>query len=174
MTPRGASPGAAVHVLRDTFQRLLSCVAAGVLASEVEGLLASVRTRTRLSRVDGGFITLDLRHFCALVAGTGRPVRERWHAHTTGYNYALEDAGGRDIVALHWHPTGRSHMTVPHLHLGTGAGMLIPELTTAHLRAGQIAPTAILVLAIDRFGVIPRRRDWAEVFSRAEINLTGP
>ncbi len=173
MTLRGATPGAAARVLQDALQRLLSCVTAGVLTSRTDGLLTRTQATARLSRAAGGSITLDLRHFCALVSDASRPARERWTARTAGYFYALDDANGREIVGYHWHPTGHSHVTVPHVHLGAGAGALIPELTTAHLLTGRVAPTAVLLLAIERFGVAPRRSDWAEVFARVETDLAG-
>jgi hypothetical protein len=111
---------------------------------------------------------LEIRHFSMPVSNAARPARERWEAHTTGYHYALERPDGPEIVAYHWHPAGRSHVSEPHIHWGAGAGALIPELAAAHLLTGHVGPAAVLRLAIERFHVAPRRSDWSSIFARFE------
>ncbi|MGD9894924.1 MAG: hypothetical protein AB7U18_26875, partial [Dehalococcoidia bacterium] len=81
---------------------------------------------------------------------------------------------GREIVAYHWHPQGRSHVRTPHLHLGAALGTLRNEVTKAHLYTGMITPVAILSLVIEHFGVAPRRPDWATIFEQTERELTPP
>jgi hypothetical protein len=89
--------------------------------------------------------------------------RGRWQVRQYCYVYALDDSNGREILAYHWRPEGVSHVTTPHVHLGAGAGRLRAELTTAHLPTGTVSSQALLRLAIEGFGIRPRRPDWAEI-----------
>lgn len=158
--------------MRETLQRARSCVSNGVPVAENDGLIIRLRLRTNVSRGTAGFVTFDARHLCALLSDAARPARERWQARTAGYFYSLDAAGGREIVAYHWHPTGRSHVTAPHLHLGAGAGTLAPELSKAHPLTGRVTPVAVLRLLIERFAVAPRRADWDAVLNQADGDLT--
>jgi hypothetical protein len=127
--------------------------------------------RGRLTRPAGGHLGFYMLHAFATVLDTDRPRSERWQARTVGYQYRLEDAGGREIVAYHRHPQGLSHVAVPHLHLGVGLGSILAEMTRAHLQTGRITPVAILAIAVENFGVAPRRADWAAIFARAAQDL---
>lgn len=171
MTLRGASPAAAARAIRETLQRLLSCVTTDVLTSSVNGPLTELYLTTRLSRDNGAPIVLDIEHTCVFVSDSTRPARERWQARIAGYFYTLDAADGREILAYHYHPTGRSHITVPHLHLGAGLGSLVPEMAKAHLLTGLVTPSAVLLPAIEHFGVSTRRRDWATVVEQAHTEL---
>jgi hypothetical protein len=83
-----------------------------------------------------------------------------------GYQYTLRDIDGREIIAYHWHPEGRSHVTTPHIHLGPGAEMGRRDLARAHLPTGQVMLEDVLRFAITELGVRPLRRDWSEVLDR--------
>jgi hypothetical protein len=92
--------------------------------------------------------------------------RHRWEARTAGYMYALYDRSGREVLAYHWHPEGRSHITAPHLHLGAGAEVSRRDLADAHLPTGDIALEDVLRLAITDLGVRPLRRNWSDILDR--------
>jgi hypothetical protein len=94
-----------------------------------------------------------------------------------GYEYSFTDTAGREIVAYHWHPDIPS-AGYPHIHIGHGAvqaaileraglspahNALLPELAGAHLPTGEVALGSVLRMAIEQFGVEPRRRDWASI-----------
>ena len=81
--------------------------------------------------------------------------------------YALYDVDGREVVAYHWHPEGRSGVTTPHLHLGTGASVGRRDLAGAHLPTGRILLEDVLRLGVAELGVRPLRRDWREILERA-------
>lgn len=167
----GPTPNAARRALRDTLQRAVSCVTAGVLTSEVGAVESELALVTRLTTASGGQIMLSIRHFYTLIGSTSHERRDRWQARTTAYYYTLDDADGREIVAYHWHPAGRSHVTEPHLHLGAGAGALRAELVKAHFVTGMVTPVALLRLVTEQFGVRPRRADWSAVLGRAQAAL---
>ncbi len=92
--------------------------------------------------------------------------RRSWTARTTGYVYRLL-AGGRELIAYHWHPRGRSPQTAPHMHLGPAAKLGFADLGRAHLPTGRIGLADVLRLAIRDLWVEPRRDDWREVLDEA-------
>ena len=166
------TPTAATRALRDALQRATSCVTPDVLAGErfaVEGEL-TLASRLR-SQPDGAPIVLSIRHYYAVVTATSGNRGDGWQARTAAYYYTLDDADGREILAYHWHPTGRSPVTLPHLHLGAAAGALRRELVRAHLETGFVTPVALLGLVLEQFGVRPRRADWAAVLAGARDAL---
>lgn len=168
----GRTPVVASRALRESLQRAVSCVTTAVLVPQTEGSETKLNLISRLVRpARDEAITLSIRHSFNLVHEASRESRSRWEAHTTGYMYTLEGADGREILAYHWHPTGNSHVTTPHLHLGAGAGSLRPELTKAHLDTGLITPVTLLALSIEQFGVRPRRADWRAVLEHTRAAL---
>lgn len=169
----GPTPQAAAAGLRAMLQRLMSCVTAGVLAADSHGATTRLWLSTRLIRAAGGHLTLTIWHHYALTSDATASRSERWRTRTTGYAYRLDDLDGREIVAYHWHPDGRSPVLVPHVHLGAALGSLRPEASKAHLLTGRVTPVAVLWFAIERFRVAPRRSDWATVFVDAERDLSG-
>ena len=84
--------------------------------------------------------------------------------------YQLQDRDGRLCLAYHWHPTGRSPFTAPHLHVGCR----IPphDLSKAHLLSGPVTLPMVIRMAITELGVEPLRADWEAVLDRAERALT--
>jgi hypothetical protein len=167
----GPAPIAASRAVRSALQQTLSCVTTDVLVMDVEAAITRLTLVSRLLRRGGQPVTLRFLYRFAVREDGSRPARERWFTRTVSYAYQLHHHDEREILAYHWHPDGRSHLTTPHLHMGAGAGSLIPELTTAHLPTGKVAPTAILALAIEQFGVRARRSDWAEVFASVETAI---
>jgi len=113
-----------------------------------------------------GRISLTFAMHYAIVRATGR--RGPWRTSTRGYLYGLDDADGHEILGYHWHPYGRSPETRPHLHLGAGAGVRRPELTSAHLPTGRIAIEDVLRMTITDFGVQPLRADWQQVLAESQ------
>ena len=167
----GPTPAAASRAVRDLLQLLLSSVSTVVLRTDATGPATLLMVHDRLARSTGGHVGLFLRHAFATVMDADLPRSERWQARTVGYQYRLEDAGGRETVAYHWHPQGRSHVAVPHLHLGAGLGTILAEMTEAHLQTGMVTPVALLAIAVENFGVVPRRADWAAIFARDAHDL---
>lgn len=94
----------------------------------------------------------------------------RWAVTSAMYMYTFYDARGGQLLSYHWHPEGRSPITMPHLHLGASA-VTRPLLATAHLPTGLITLIDVIRLAIQDFGVRPLRRDWAAVLDRAQRAL---
>jgi hypothetical protein len=166
----GATDIVVLRSLQQVLQRAHSCLSLDVVVHNRPA--SELRVISRIAPPPGGSaITLNIRHRFVLVHNSAGETRRRWQARTTSYSYGLADVDGREIVVYHWHPEGRSHVTTPHLHLGAGAGALRAELTKAHLATGLVSPTVILALAIESFGVRPRRADWAAMMERTREAL---
>ena len=170
-----AAPNAAKRVLRETLQRALSCVTQSVLVDRSGAIESDFSLACQLTAAsDNGRIVLPVYHFFTLVADTSRDRHHRWEAHTTGYSYRIGDTDDREILAYHWHPSGRSLEARPHLHLGAGAGPLRSELQKAHLGTGFVTPVPLITLLLESFAVRPRRPDWAAVLASADHALASP
>ena len=79
--------------------------------------------------------------------------------------YSVDHADARELFAYHWHPTGHSHVTRPHLHI---SGRTEPaELGNAHFPTGPVTLADVVRLLIQDFDVRPRRADWSRVLDAA-------
>ena len=109
-----------------------------------------------------GDYLLTVTHHYRIVEDTG--VSGPWRVRTAAYAYAIdEEASGQELLAFHWHPSGRS-VTWPHIHLGhalTGGDR-------KRLPSGRIALEQVLRMLIDEFGVQPRRDDWRDVLTETQ------
>lgn len=171
----GPTPVAVSRALRDAVQRAASGVTTAVLSPQIEHGETKLNLAGRLARPAGHeSLSLTIRHTFRVAQDASRPFRSQWWAHTTGYLYTLEGADGREVLAYHWHPAGRSQETEPHLHLGVGAGALRRELVKAHIGTGFVTPDTLFILIIEQFGVRPRRSDWAAVLARSRQTLAMP
>jgi hypothetical protein len=91
----------------------------------------------------------------------------RYSLIVMGYKYSLHDAGDREIIGYHWHPSGQSRHTQPHFHLGPAAETRQRDLASAHLPTGIISLADIIEMAIETFGVDPRTGAWRTVVAEA-------
>jgi hypothetical protein len=110
--------------------------------------------------------------------------QSRYRAVFVSYNYQILDLSGREILGFHWHPTGVSSVTYPHLHLTSRIRPIetgdpsnpqrkpsqIP-LAEMHIPTGPVLFENVVRLLIEEFGVIPLRPDWDEILLRNEALL---
>lgn len=95
---------------------------------------------------------------------------------TVAYEYAILDEDGAEIIAYHWHPSGSSRFTRPHLHvssrvrpLAVGAAQLEPrptrpvDLAQMHITTGVISLADVVHLLIQEFSVTPLSTSWASI-----------
>lgn len=107
--------------------------------------------------------------------------RGPWKVQTAAYQYALDDADGREIFAYHWHPHV-GDIPYPHLHLSHGAvkrdvlpnaslavgqNVLQSQLAVAHFPTRRVALEDMLRLLIEQFGIRPARPDWDDTMHKA-------
>ena len=97
-------------------------------------------------------------------------IETGYAAREVAYQYQLLGADGREVLAYHWHPTGVSPVTWPHLHLSgrlapldAGRGQAPIALGGMHLTTGLVTLADVVRLLITEFDVRPRRGDWATV-----------
>jgi hypothetical protein len=166
----GRTPAEAVRSYRNTLQRALSCVTPNILLlSPHASAPTPYRHEVTLSGspvplTGEGRIALRVRSRF-IVVSTDNASR-LWQARTIGYFYTLHEINGREILGYHWHPTGSSHETEPHLHLEAGAEIGRPDLAKAHLPTGHVALNGVLRFVIRDLGVRLLRSDWAQILER--------
>lgn len=86
------------------------------------------------------------------------------------YTYRLLNIEEREILAFHWHPSGLSDVTDPHLHLSSrlnpidmGRNQDPLPLAGMHIPTGFVTLEDVVRLLITEFGVRPRHSDWDTV-----------
>lgn len=173
----GRTPAEAVNDYLEPLSRAISCVTRSVLdvqggyypADDPHPMLLAGGDPVRLSTGPGSqeHLAISVLGLYELVryTGSGGP----WEARSVGHQYALEDSGGQEIVAYHWHPTS-SITTVPdypHLHLGAGSGVSQRQLRKAHVPTGYVSLADFLQLLISDFQITPLRRDWKDALEGA-------
>jgi hypothetical protein len=164
----GETPQQAVGSYVSQIQRALSCITTSVLSRRRDYTperLQALTIGTDDGRVRlGGESRLSLsftQHYRIVRASADQGIL--WSVAVVGYEYAYDDADGREIIAYHWHPEGRSLVGTPHLHLGYGAGVARLELQRTHLPTGMVSIEQVLHLGIEDLGVRTRRADWRSV-----------
>jgi hypothetical protein len=92
-----------------------------------------------------------------------------WKVTTAAYAYTLlTGIDGEEIFGYHWHPRGRSPITTPHFHLGSGARVERADVAGAHFPSGRIALEEFLRCIIRDFQVTPQRDDWQDVLDATQ------
>lgn len=82
---------------------------------------------------------------------------------TVAYLLAVGDASGRELFAYHWHPSGPSRVTGPHLHVHAEIQIGPGWLPKVHLPTGVVELQDVLHTLIEELGVEPLRDDWQAV-----------
>ncbi len=104
--------------------------------------------------------------------------RASFHASTVAYRFHILDGDEREILAYHWHPSGPSPISEPHLHLSSRVGVIQDArsehgiaLGELHLATGAVTFAQIVRMLIREFGIQPRRSDWENVLTAVELDL---
>jgi hypothetical protein len=104
----------------------------------------------------------------------------------TSYSYRLLTSDHRELLVFHWHPSGLSRFTRPHVHVGGAAPITLPvlhngvprslDIGKAHLPTRQISPEDLVEFLIDDpvFAIEPRRIDWRRILERRRASADGP
>lgn len=177
----GRTPTEAVRSLLAPLRQALSCVTRSVPYAESayrpgaapHELTLAGGAPVRLGGASRLQLVVKLRYRLDELRGE----RDPWRVRVVAYQYVLEDAVGREVIAYHWHPDGPAEggrrVAFPHLHLEAGAvdGRLRPELARAHLPTGSITLADVVELAIADLAVAPLRSDWTNVLQRARAAL---
>lgn len=117
---------------------------------------------------------LWLKYDYVVVVEVATEQSDHFRIRLNGYRCHILDRQEREVLAYHWHPTGPSHVTDPHLHLSSRVGTFRPELAAdpvalaeMHLSTGYVSLADIARLLIAEFGIEPRRPDWQTVLQQS-------
>lgn len=161
------SPAEAVTRFFGIHQLAVSCVTVSVLTGQVYNPSPEPATMG----FGGRAVSVGRHGSLALLVRHGyrfRPPRagQGWRIETTDYAFRFQERDGSFLLAYHWHPTGNSPVTHPHLHVGCRT--LAVDYARAHLPTGHVSLPAVLRAAIAEWGVKPLRADWDEILEQAE------
>lgn len=167
----GATPTEAVRAFVEPLQSALGCVARGKITVSPNGYdRMGVTHSWSINGGDGAPVGKGLNLFGGMQYRIITEDEEGYgpfRVTTEGYMYALE-RDERELFALHWHPSGVSNVTGPHLHLGD------PILTAespinskAHLPTARMTFEQAIRWAIE-FGTPPLCADWEQRLALAE------
>jgi hypothetical protein len=154
-------------------QRTLDCVAPvivqAILTKPVE-FEHTVRLRVNNDepfRLNRTHLSLDISQVVRVITPSIE-LGPDWHIRSIGYEYTLSHVDAGEIVAYHWHPSGISEITTPHVHIGpaaTGRDAVVRPgtLHKAHFPTGVVTLESVVRLAITEFDTEPRRDDWESI-----------
>jgi len=98
-------------------------------------------------------------------------------ASAIAYSYRILDRDAREIIAYHWHPTGVSRVTHPHLHrsnniapIAVGRGQQPLAIADLHIASGFIEFANFARMLIDELSVQPLRDDWRDILDADGID----
>jgi hypothetical protein len=109
---------------------------------------------------------LEIHHEFRVVTST---ETSRAGIQPIGYQYELNDAGGNEILAYHYHPMGTSPVTYPHLHAGQQDARLAHG--KKHLPTGLVTLQQVIHCLITEFDVPPLRQDWADILAAGHSTI---
>lgn len=95
-----------------------------------------------------------------------RQDADGWRVAILGYLYAI-GYEGRELVSYHWHPSGHSPITWPHMHVAANVQVGDRWLGKVHLPTGPVGLERVVALAITELGAKPLRDDWERLIREA-------
>lgn len=165
----GRNPAEAVENYRGPLQRALSCAILAVL--NVRGGYQPGREHG-LTLGDGGVQPLRGVNLSFSIAQRYRIVEDPtpgqgpWRVQTTSYSYSLETRDEQEVLRYDWHPFAEGEISFPHVHLGAGARVGLPELRVAHLPTGRISVEQFVDLLLTDFGAEALKDDWRTILAQ--------
>ena len=108
------TPAEAVEHYRGRTVRLLSCVTSVHVVVRAYHLSDAPHELelADTAKMRGGPLSIDVAEEYEV-----RQDAEGWRVEVRGYLYAI-GYEGRELVSYHWHPSGHSPITWPHMHVG--------------------------------------------------------
>jgi hypothetical protein len=168
----GRTPAEAVGAFLAPLQQAIGCLTPTIL--NVSGGYHVADRPHALTLGDGDPVRLAGEHDLSLsvmqqyVLAESAGARGPWKVRTTAYLYELQ-RNEAELLVYHWHPSGVSPQTNPHLHIGPAAELGFKPLQGAHVPTGRIALEELLRMAVVEFGARPRRKDWDQVLERTQV-----
>lgn len=163
----GDSPYEAVTSFLDPLQNAVSCLGPAKLTLSPGGRHEPGKVHSwalnggegmRLRVADDVWATLRLTMHYEIVRSDPTKHEGTWRVTTHAYAYELVHETGL-VWSMHWHPTGNSPVTFPHLHLSPyGSGHF---LTSRHSLESAVQWCI-------EMGAQPTRENWRAVLGESE------
>lgn len=149
-------------------QRAISCVSSGTISVQQSSDADRSQFMFLLNNREPAAIGSDLLLKVFFVLDiNARQVRDRRDSDASliGYSYTVLRQPDTEVVAYHWHRDTPDTDAQPHIHFGPASArrdsaVRPGELHKVHFPTGVVSLEAVIRLAIDEFGVEPRRPDW--------------
>jgi hypothetical protein len=159
------TPAEAVEHYRGRTVRLLSCVTSVHVVARAYHLSDKPHELelADTAKMHGGPLSIDVAEEYEI-----RQDADGWHVAILGYLYAIGDEG-RELLSYHWHPSGHSPITWPHMHVGANVQVGDRWLGKVHLPTGPVGLERVVALAITELGAKPLREDWERLIREAAV-----
>lgn len=159
------TPAEAVEHYRGRTVRLLSCVTSVHVVARAYHLSDKPHELelADTAKMRGGPLSIDVAEEYEV-----RQDAEGWRVEILGYLYAI-GYEGRELVSYHWHPSGSSPITWPHMHVGANIQVGDRWLGKVHLPTGAVGFERVVAMAIAELGAKPLRDDWERLIGEAAI-----
>lgn len=160
----GRTPSEAFSAFVDPLREALSCLAAAKITTGPKSH-EPFGVRVWSLNLDRGVVLRDGWHFEAemhyeiIPADAPAPP---WRVTTRAYRYKVSHCD-KDLVRMHWHPSGKSPFTTPHFHIPMLSGGTGGE--SGHLPIGRVSFEDAVQWVIVMSGQ-HARADWQEVLDR--------
>lgn len=126
----GATPYQAVEAFLAPIEQALACLGTGKVVVSPRGRADTSKTHSWSLNGGQGIVLrgraagsrfLASMHYRIIPTDPEKYdiAQGRWRITTSAYLYEFRAADNAKLWAMHWHPTGKSHATFPHLHLYT-------------------------------------------------------
>jgi hypothetical protein len=165
MPPTSKTPAEAVEHYRGRTVRLLSCVTSVHVVVRAYHL-SDVPHELELAdtaKMRGGPLSIDVAEEYEV-----RQDADGWRVEVRGYLYAI-GYEGRELVSYHWHPSGSSPITWPHMHVGANIQVGDRWLGKVHLPTGAVGLERVVAMVITELGAKPLREDWERLIREAAV-----
>jgi hypothetical protein len=165
----GNTPATAVTNFLDPIQKAVACVTTDVIrpSGYKMGQVYVLTFPTGPATLKGVKIKLRLTHHFEVVEAKEDVDRGPFKVSSLGYDYAIEDGTGGEVLAYHWHPNQSSDITAPHLHLEPGAQVGNADVAKAHLPTGRVSIEDAIELVVRDFHAKPLKQKWAKILSES-------
>jgi hypothetical protein len=120
----------------------------------------------RVARRGGGHCQIRIEERFAIVRSSIESAAAEYTVATRKYAYTLDDDGGKEILAFHWHSREQG-FDLPHLHVSAGAGQLVDVFHRAHIPTGRVALSDFVAFLIRDFDVTARDPSYRRVLQRS-------
>jgi hypothetical protein len=155
------TPQQAAQEFFEPLQRALGCIARAKITTSAGGKGVPDTSHVwTINNDEGAQLDRDLYLVGRMRYKIVQASARRWRVTTEMYQYAYRTSS-TEIVGWHWHPSGNSHYTLPHFHVGMAvpldSGVLTPR---SHIRTPRTAFEEVIATGLSELNIEPQSADW--------------